>query len=65
MLQMVDNNPLRDTVWDGMRTSKLVTAEGTQKGLQSLLEERGVSIENDEMIKIGEEMNFKRPRLKK
>ena len=49
---------LRDTVWDG-KPQKLVTPEGIQKGLKSLLEERGVNtakLKKDEMIKIVEEM---------
>ena len=49
---------LRDTIWDG-KLQKLVTEEGIQKGLKSLLEERGVNtakLKKDEMIKIVEEM---------
>ena len=44
----------------GWKTSKaIVTEEGIQKGLKSLLEERGVNtakLKKDEMIKIVEEM---------
>ena len=49
----------RDTVWDG-KPQKMVTASGMQKGLKTVLEERGVNVTNkqhkDDMIKILQEM---------
>ena len=44
----------RDTVWDG-RPQKMVTADGLQKGLKTVLEERSVNVKKmhkDDMIKI-------------
>ena len=48
----------RDTVWDG-RPQKMVTADGLQKGLKTVLEERGVNVKKmhkDNMIKTLSEM---------
>ena len=48
----------RDTVWDG-RPQKMVTADGLQKGLKTVLEERGVNVKKmhkDDMIKTLSEM---------
>ena len=49
----------RDTVWDG-KPQKMVTASGMQKGLKTVLEERGVNVTNkqhkDDMIKILQEI---------
>jgi len=58
---------LRDTIWDG-KTQKLVSSTGIQKGLKSLLEERGVNtsgLKKEAMIKIVEEMqDFKFQKIK-
>ena len=49
---------LRDTIWDG-RPQKLVTVSGVQKGLKTLLEERGIStvgLKKEDMVKKVQEM---------
>ena len=49
---------MRDTVWDG-KPQKMVTSSGDQKGLKSLLAERGVNttgLKKEDLIKIVEEM---------
>ena len=53
------NQPFqRDTVWGG-RPQKMVTTDGLQKGLKTVLEERGVNVKKmhkDDMIKTLSEM---------
>ena len=49
---------LRDTMWDG-KPQKLVTAEGKQKGMKTVLEEHGINVKGlwkEDMIKLLEEM---------
>jgi len=49
---------LRDTMWDG-RLQRMVTEDGKQKGMKTVLQERGVNVKGvhkDEMVKILEEM---------
>lgn len=58
---------MRDTIWDG-KPQKMVTSSGIQKGMKSLLEERGVNtngLRKEDMVKIVEEMrDFKFQRTK-
>lgn len=49
---------LRDTMWDS-KPHKMVTAEGKQKGMKTVLEERGINVKGlhkEDMIKILQEM---------
>ena len=49
---------MRDTMWDG-KPQKLVTADGKQKGMKRILEERGINVKGllkDDMIKLLAEM---------
>ena len=49
---------MRDTMWDS-KPQRMVTPEGKQKGLKTVLEERGISVKGlhkEDMIKILQDM---------
>ena len=47
---------MRDTVWDG-ETQQMTTAEGLQKGMKTVLEERGIDAHGMNAAKIRERLH--------
>ncbi len=48
---------LRDTVWQG-KTQRLVTDAGVQKGMKSVLEERGINTSGMNAAKMREQLQL-------